>query len=526
MRRYTMVAVRITAVLLAMLLCLSGCQPQETPEQGVFTTTDSTTTTTITSTTATDRTADTSVTTHMPSTEAASSVSTLASTQTTQATTTESRVATTTARPISGEVSEVITPLVAPVYPERVNFPLWENGTAYKEYQSERKAYETDRIGQATRGRRHASALSGYLTTAVPQLLKNEHQQNRVLSPLNIYFAMGMLTEITDGNSREQLFTALQVSDRETLRNRVSDMWNATYKNDNTVTSLLASSLWLRDSWVYNQDPLNNLANYYYAFAYRGEMGSEEYDRTLQQWLNDNTGGRLSDYASKQTLDRLTVIALVNAVSFRAKWEYGFSKTRTAPALFHTPDKAENCPFMYRDGMKITHVVGKGFSAVALPMENSGYMWVFLPDEGVSPDTLSAREDVWDVTRFKEEGTGKAVNLALPKFDISSQIDLLSGMRALGVTDIMDETKADFSPLLGRRPVSLDSAQHAARVTVDEEGCEAAAFTVMQVTIKASKPPEKPETVDFTVDRPFFFVITGEGDLPLFAGTVYRPQNP
>ena len=98
------------------------------------------------------------------------------------------------------------------------------------------------------------------------------------------------------------------------------------------------------------------------------------------------------------------------------------------------------------------------------------------------------------------------INLSVPKFDVSSKIDLASKMMELGITDCFDMEKADFSPLLTEDlPVFLSSAEHGARVAIDEEGITAAAYTVMMAA-GAAPPPE--EEVDFVLDRPFLFVIT------------------
>ena len=64
-------------------------------------------------------------------------------------------------------------------------------------------------------------------------------------------------------------------------------------------------------------------------------------------------------------------------------------------------------------------------------------------------------------------------------------------------------------------------ANHAARVVIDEEGCTAAAFTV--VAPGGSAAPE--DEVDFVLDRPFLFCITGDSGLPLFVGIVNNPAG-
>ena len=57
-------------------------------------------------------------------------------------------------------------------------------------------------------------------------------------------------------------------------------------------------------------------------------------------------------------------------------------------------------------------------------------------------------------------------------------------------------------------------------MAVDEEGVTAAAYTMM-ANSGAGMPPE--EEVDFVLDRPFLFVITGVDGLPLFTGIVNTP---
>jgi len=113
------------------------------------------------------------------------------------------------------------------------------------------------------------------------------------------------------------------------------------------------------------------------------------------------------------------------------------------------------------------------------------------------------------------------VNQAIPRFDVVSQIDLREGLQALGITDVFDPAVSDYTPMTADTDmIYLGKAQHDARVVIDEEGVEAAAYTVMG-NLGAGLPPE--EEVDFVADRPFLFVIAGADSLPLFAGVVNHP---
>lgn len=48
---------------------------------------------------------------------------------------------------------------------------------------------------------------------------------------------------------------------------------------------------------------------------------------------------------------------------------------------------------------------------------------------------------------------------------------------------------------------------------IDEDGCEAAAYTILGVEATAMMGPE--DEIDFTLDKPFVFAITGIDGLPL-----------
>ena len=79
-------------------------------------------------------------------------------------------------------------------------------------------------------------------------------------------------------------------------------------------------------------------------------------------------------------------------------------------------------------------------------------------------------------------------------------------------------TEADFTPLTDNGAF-LSSAMQAARVKVDEDGVEGAAYTEAIVDLKcAAAPGAKP--VEMCLDRPFVFVVATSDGIPLFVGTV------
>ena len=151
-------------------------------------------------------------------------------------------------------------------------------------------------------------------------------------------------------------------------------------------------------------------------------------------------------------------------------------------------------------------------------------MWFLLPDEGVSLQELLQDEQTMDFVLSGgtwENSKYLTIHLALPKFDISSQIELSEGLQALGVTDVFDPSQSDFSPMTrDLTDIFVSKAEHGVRVAVDEEGVTAAAYTVMAMNGSGAPPDDE---ISFTLDRPFLFVITSDDGLPLFVGSVYQP---
>ena len=190
--------------------------------------------------------------------------------------------------------------------------------------------------------------------------------------------------------------------------------------------------------------------------------------------------------------------------------------------MFHAASGDVDAEFMHAS-RSASYYWQERFSASYMGLESGGRMWFILPDEGVSADELLASGEYMDLVLDPEGWTDQTyiiVNYAVPKFDTSSKFELSDGLKALGVTDVFDDAVSDFSPMTDMDGIYLSQAEHAVRVAIDEEGVTAAAYTVM-ANAGTGAPPE--EEVDFTLDRPFIFVVTNPNNVPMFIGIVNNP---
>ncbi len=419
-------------------------------------------------------------------------------------------------------------------YPQSAPYPdeaayTDKNGNIKDSFDDAYDAWWEDTSKRRQLANGYADSMDGFLSKSIRQFLSASPGENIAYSPLNLYLALGMLAELTDGSSRQQLFDLLDCKDLKTLRSRANSLWNANYCDDGATARILASSLWLNESVRYVPSTMKSLAKNYYASSYQGKMGSKEYTRMMHDWLNKQTNGLLKEQVSGiDVLKENTILALATTVYFRGKWLGEFLPENTSPQTFHTASGDRECDFMHKEEIDETYYWGKHFSAVSQTMGDSGSMWFLLPNEGVTVDDLLSDSQAMDFIVSKDRSQWKhqknvMVNLAVPKFDISSQINLADGMKALGITDVFDPAKSDFSPMTRDTDgIYLSQAKHAVRVAVDEQGVTAAAYTVMSMSGGGSTMPE--EVIDFVLDRPFLFIITDAAGLPLFAGSVCQPE--
>ena len=254
-------------------------------------------------------------------------------------------------------------------YPKMAKYPTFIGGLVYSE-----DSYDKWRedLGKQREYMGQGENLDTFFQNTTAEFLKNCENDNLVYSPLNVYMALCMLAETSEGETRRHILDLLSAKNISALRTQAHAVWNANYRDDGAVTSILGSSLWLDENYEYNKDVINNLTDYYYASVFRGKMGSNSLNKAYSEWLNSQTGGILKEYTDNAELPPETLMNLVTTIYFQAKWDGEFRKENNTVKTFHKTTGDVNCEFM---NQKITYgeyYWGEKFSATSKRLENSG----------------------------------------------------------------------------------------------------------------------------------------------------------
>lgn len=419
------------------------------------------------------------------------------------------------------EAQAVFTTLKEPTYPTFPQFPQApEDGpdadwqayyNAYDEYYSAVMELRGGGIPEGTR-----FAVSDFAAKSTPLALAGQEGKNAAFSPVSLWAALAMLAPCAQGDSQSQLLSALGVAGQRELTDQVSRLWKGLYTNDGVSSLILSNSVWLNDAQQgeYVQATLDTLGRDYFAGVYTTPMGTAGADQAITDWVAKETNGLIGGDGPVVETAPDTLLLLASSLYYKAAWVVPFDASQTQAGDFTTASgETASADFMHAS-LAGNFLKRDGYQAAALETQ-LGEMFFVLPEEGTAPEELLS-----DTSFLSSLSSGAAdvqygtVEWSVPKFDLSADLDLMNTLKSLGITDLLDKDKADLSGLTSL-DTFLTQAEQMTRVSVDEEGVEAAAVTI----IADGNGGIPDETCVMNLNRPFLFVLRSQG-VPLFVGVV------
>ena len=421
------------------------------------------------------------------------------------------------------QASQALSEPVYPQFPTYPELPVMGNGDAEAYYDALNSYHDAL---QAIRGpgitEEIQENLNRFAAKSTPLVLAGREGENTIYSPLSLWSALAMLAQCAEGNSRQQVLDAIDAANASQLQEDVSRIWRALYTDDGSSSLLLANSIWLNSGMqgAYVQNTLDILAQKHFAGVYSIPMGTSQADQAVTDWVKKQTNGLIGGDTPVVQTDPETLALLASSLYYRAGWMDEFSPELTEEDIFTDAsgqDSRTDFMHMTQDGSFLRQ---EGWQAAQL-RTRLGEMIFVLPDQGITPDSLLQNPDFLpglSIHGHGDQSIWGEIRWSVPKFDVNSDLNLLSSLSALGITDLLNPDKADLSALTDLDTV-LSDAKQLARVKVDEEGVEGAAVTILMMNTTSAMPDPDPEICVMDLDRPFLFVIRTEG-VPLFIGVV------
>jgi serpin B len=327
--------------------------------------------------------------------------------------------------------------------------------------------------------------------------------------------ALGMTYNGAAGTTQQAMQETLE------LHGMTIDEVNQSYRDlidllgnlDPLVEFLIANSIWYRNTITFEQAFLDVNKDFFDAEVRPLDFSNPTAGRTINDWVNDNTKGKIKDIVPVQ-IPADIIMYLINAIYFKGDWTHQFDKDLTARRPFSLKGGSQvTTDMMWHDEpAEVGFFSGDGVTVLDLPYGGQAFsMTLLVPDDAdgidVAVDMLSGENWASWIAALDSAG----IVVSMPKFKLEYKSRLNDVLKTLGMAiAFCDVGPYDFTKLRAGGEACISYVDHKAYVDVNEEGTEAAAVTVVAIGESAvSGPPI------LVIDRPFLFVIRER-----FSGTI------
>lgn len=344
-------------------------------------------------------------------------------------------------------------------------------------------------------------------------------EKNILISPLSVLYALGMTANGAKGNTLSQFEEAfgLPVS---TLNDclyayRISLPENSQCRFD------IANSIWFRDDanrLTVQPDFLQTNADYYAADLFKAPFDNSTL-KEINDWVKKNTGDMIPEILDEIPSD--AVMYLINAIAFEAEWESIYYNTDIRSRTFTKEDgSTQNVEFMYSHESR--YIEDESASGFFKYYKGGKYAFVaLLPNEGIRISDYVSSLTGEHITSLLTNARYESIDAAIPKFTVQGSTDMVTVLRALGITDAFTQ-QADFSALgtSSNGNIFISRVLHDTFLSVDEKGTKAGAATLVEANDGAAMIAKQ-----VYLNRPFLYMLIDcEHNVPIFIGNVMEVE--
>ena len=344
-----------------------------------------------------------------------------------------------------------------------------------------------------------------------------DKNKSSLISPLSIITALGMVADGADGETLAQFETLFGITAEQL--DKAINFYSTALSSTEKAKFESANSIWFtdREDFKANEDYIARVLGAYFPSLYTVDFKKSATVDDINGWVSDHTDGMIEKIVDE--LDPLTVMVLINAIVFDARWAHEYDEYQVGDAIFHAYNGTEQTVEMMRSE-EYGYISMKNAQGFSKYYSGNNYKFVaLLPDAGVDVYDFVEGLDAASLKTALKGGAGR-VAAELPKFSYDYDVTLNSALKALGLNDAFDPYRADFTKMatVEEQNIYISKVLHKTHIDVDEGGTKAAAVTAVIVEATAAI---QPDPIIITLDRPFVYMIVDcTYNMPIFMGIV------
>lgn len=355
--------------------------------------------------------------------------------------------------------------------------------------------------------------------------VKSRENENVFLSPLSLHIALALAANGAEGETKAQLEKLLGGGMSVQELNKYLYYYVKSLPAGDGYKTDIASSLWICDKKGLDvkADFLQNCCDYYSAQVFKAPFDSGTVN-DMNAWVYDHTDSMIEKIVEK--LDSETVLSIINAVVFNARWEEPYEPTDVTEDSFTDVNGYSRRVKMMCSDESVYLSDGTAVGFIKDYKDGKYAFAALLPEREVNIYDYAASLDGEKLFKILSNSE-KTENLMvkIPKFSCEYSASFRDALSEMGIADAFDSEKADFTPMAeySGGNICIGDVFHKAFISVDESGTKAGAAT--KVDMDAASAPAEIKQV--FLDRPFVFMIIDKScNIPIFMGVAgsIQPQ--
>ena len=346
---------------------------------------------------------------------------------------------------------------------------------------------------------------------------------NVMISPASIMMALDMVAAGAKGESLKQL-TDLFAAGQGPLTQQAyaADLMDK-INGSKDISFKCANAVWANSKLLGNS--VNTDYVDYIQDTFLSEYTLTEFDKQtpgeINAWIDEHTDHMIEKAVND--LDPATVMVLVNAIAFDAKWETGYDDFDIYEDDFYAADGSTQEATYLRDVTSAYYETEKATGFIkAYEGGQYGFLVILPSDESMNANEFAKNFTAEDYERFINSVSYEyEVHSIMPEFKYDYEFYVNDTLKNLGCTDIFDCASADLSGIAGMPgDLYVSKVFHKTHIEVDSKGTKAAAVTVVSVDL-ACEPSIVANYKNVTCNRPYVYAIVDMETMdPIFVGTV------
>lgn len=342
----------------------------------------------------------------------------------------------------------------------------------------------------------------------------SEAEENLLISPFSVYFALGMLENGARNESLAELEEVLGLNQGQ------MNSFAKEYMNQVPEELKIANSIWYTSHERFSVEEafVNSMEGYFDAEVYEADFDTDTCE-DINEWISDKTDDMIEEIISEIPAD--AVMYLINALAFEAEWEETYEEGQIRDAMFTCIDGSQQqVDMMYsQESYYIEDEKAKGFIKY---YDGRDYAFVtLLPNEEVGVLNYMNSLTGEHLLEMLENPVEVPVFACMPQFKIEDDAKLKPILSQMGMPSVFNSGLADLSGLgmSDAGNLFVDDVLHKTFIEVSPLGTKAGAATA--VVIRDESAPLFEETKQVYLDHPFIYMIIDcDTNQPLFMGTV------